>query len=63
MPKLITKTCPHCGKLLTILPEASVIGIVCPQCKEFIGDKTVKMSDEEIKRITAAIHEMLSGKQ
>ncbi len=59
MPRLITKQCPKCGKLMNILPEAGKIGIVCPECKTFIGDKNEKMSEEEIRRITAAIHELL----
>lgn len=60
MPQLITKQCPKCGKLMDVLPEAAKIGVICPQCKAFIGDKNEKMSEEEIKRITAAIHELLN---
>lgn len=60
MSRLITKQCPKCGKLMNILPEAAKIGIICPECKAFIGEKNEKMSEEEIKRITAAIHELLN---
>ncbi len=60
MAQLITKQCPKCGKLMNVLPEAAKIGIVCPDCKAFIGDKNEKMSEDEIKRITAAIHELLN---
>lgn len=63
MPQLIKKQCPVCGHTMNILPEASKIGVVCPQCKSFIGDKNdKKMSEEELKRITAALHELLSNK-
>lgn len=60
MPRLIIKQCPKCGKRMNLLPEAAKIGVVCPECKTFIGDKNEKMSEEEIKRITAAIHELLN---
>ena len=62
MPQLITKQCPKCGKLMDVLPEAAKIGVICPQCKAFIGEKNEKMSEEEIRRITAAIHELLNNK-
>lgn len=60
MPELLKMQCPKCGHSITTLPEAAKIGFVCPQCKAFIGEsKEKEMSEEEIKRITAALHELL----
>lgn len=59
MASFVTKKCPKCGKLLTLTPEASKIGVVCPQCKSFVGEKNSKMTEEELKKLTSAIHEMM----
>ncbi len=60
MPELFKMQCPKCGYSITTLPEAAKIGLVCPQCKAFVGTSEQKeMSAEELKRVTAALHELL----
>ncbi len=59
MASFVTKKCPKCGKMLTLTPEAAKVGVVCPVCKTFVGEKNNRMSEEELKKMTAAVHEML----
>ncbi len=59
MASMVTKSCPKCGKMLVLTREAAKIGVVCPVCKTFVGEKNNRMSEEELKKMTAAVHEML----
>lgn len=59
MASFMTKECPNCGKTMVLTPEAAKIGVVCPQCKTMVGQKDSRLTEEERKKLTAAIHEML----
>ncbi|MGN1119100.1 MAG: hypothetical protein ACI4Q4_02005 [Oscillospiraceae bacterium] len=59
MASFITKKCPTCGKNILLTSEAAKIGIVCPQCKTIVGQKDNRLTEEERKKITAAIHSIL----
>lgn len=61
MASFVTKRCPKCGKMLSITPEAAKLGTVCPYCKTFVGEKNNKMNEEEVRKLTQAIHGMLHG--
>jgi phage FluMu protein Com len=58
MASAVTKKCPNCGKIMVLPPEAAKIGVVCPNCKTFSGEKKDKLSDEEIRKVSRTIKEL-----
>ena len=59
MAYMVTRKCPKCGKMLALTPESAKIGVVCPVCKTFVGEKDAKMNSDELRKLSQAIHEML----